>query len=80
MVFFKREEAGRRIVAVDPRCTSQTRPCCGYKKAQNRPSQAEFKRLHCGFEANADFVAFGKRVDSDRAVRRRRRDFLSCVA
>ena len=57
MLVFKAEEAGRRIVAVDPRFTSQTCPCCGYKDAKNRLSQAEFKCLDCGFEANADFVA-----------------------
>ena len=57
MLVFKAEEAGRRIVAVDPRFTSQTCPCCGYKDAKNRPTQAEFKCLDCGFEANADFVA-----------------------
>jgi putative transposase len=57
MLVFKAEEAGRRIVALDPRFTSQTCPCCGYKDAANRPSQAEFKCLDCGFEANADFIA-----------------------
>jgi putative transposase len=57
MLVFKAEEAGRRIVAVDPRFTSQTCPCCGYKDAKNRPTQAEFKCLDCGFEANADFIA-----------------------
>ena len=57
MLVFKAEEAGRRIVAVDPRFTSQTCPCCGYKDAKNRISQAEFKCLDCGLEANADFIA-----------------------
>lgn len=57
MLVFKAEEAGRRIVAVDPKFTSQTCPCCGYKDAKNRPSQAEFRCLDCGFEANADFIA-----------------------
>ena len=57
MLVFKAEEAGRRIVAVDSKFTSQTCPCCGYKDAKNRPSQAEFKCLDCGFEANADFIA-----------------------
>jgi putative transposase len=57
MLVFKAEEAGRRIVAVDPRFTSQMCPCCGYKEAQNRPSQAGFKCLNFGLEANTDFVA-----------------------
>ena len=57
MLVFKAEEAGRRIVAVDPRFTSQTCPCCGYKDAKNRPSQAEFKCLKCDLEAKADFLA-----------------------
>ena len=57
MLVFKAEEAGRRIVAVDPKFTSQTCPCCGYKDAKNRLTQADFKCLDCGFEANADFVA-----------------------
>lgn len=57
MLVFKAEEAGRRIIAVDPKFTSQTCPCCGYKDAKNRLTQSEFKCLDCGFEANADFVA-----------------------
>jgi putative transposase len=56
MLAWKAASAARRLIAVDPRYTSQTCPCCGYKDKKNRPTQAEFRCLDCGFEANADWV------------------------
>ncbi|BCZ87949.1 RNA-guided endonuclease InsQ/TnpB family protein [Thermus thermophilus] len=48
---------GVRVVAVDPRRTSQECPRCGYTSRQNRRSQALFRCGACGFQHNADWVA-----------------------
>ena len=47
----------RRVVRVPPHHTSQTCGRCGYVAAGNRTSQAAFKCLSCGHEANADVNA-----------------------
>lgn len=41
----------RQVVAAG---TSQTCPACGHKAKENRPEQAVFKCVECGFDANAD--------------------------
>jgi len=46
-----------RIIAVDPRHTSQTCSACGSTSAENRRSQARFECVACGFADNADFNA-----------------------
>lgn len=48
---------GGRLVEVPPQHTSQTCPRCGHTAAGNRPTQARFACVLCGFEANADWVA-----------------------
>ena len=48
---------GGMLVEVDYRHTSQTCSCCGHRAKENRPSQAVFKCLACGYEANADVNA-----------------------
>ena len=53
----KAESAGRVIVAVDPRYTSQRCALCGHVAKGNRASQSEFKCLSCGHEAHADVNA-----------------------
>lgn len=53
----KAESAGRVIVEVDPRHTSQRCARCGHVAAGNRVSQAEFRCLACGHEAHADVNA-----------------------
>lgn len=53
----KAESAGRTVTAVDPRYTSQRCARCGHKAAGNRVSQAKFRCLCCGHEANADINA-----------------------
>ena len=50
-------KAGGTLVLVDPRYTSQTCPICGYTSAKNRPTQAHFGCLKCGYTENADCVA-----------------------
>jgi putative transposase len=51
----KAEEAGRRLIAVDPRYTSQTCLRCRHVQGGNRVGTV-FRCLACGFEAHADTV------------------------
>jgi putative transposase len=53
----KAESAGRTVVEVDPRHTSQTCSRCGHVNAGNRITQAEFRCLACGHQAHADVNA-----------------------
>lgn len=53
----KAEEAGRRVIAVDPRYTSQRCRKCGHTERGNRVSQANFRCLSCGHTENADVNA-----------------------
>jgi hypothetical protein len=56
-LYAKAEEAGRRLVAVDPKYTSQIRSQCGFKHPHNRKAQADFARLSCGYQDHADHNA-----------------------
>jgi putative transposase len=47
---------GGRLIVVPPQNTSRTCPCCGHVSTDNRPTQARFKCVACGFEDNADLV------------------------
>ena len=47
---------GGHLVVVPPQNTSRTCPCCGHVSADNRPTQARFECVACGFEDNADVV------------------------
>ena len=47
---------GGQLVAVPPRNTSRTCPCCDHVAKENRLSQARFECVACGFEENADLV------------------------
>ena len=53
----KAESAGRQVIAVDPRHTSQRCAECGHTAAGNRATQAAFRCLSCGHQANADVNA-----------------------
>jgi putative transposase len=53
----KAESAGRKVIAVDPRHTSQRCAECGHISAGNRVTQAEFRCLACGHQAHADINA-----------------------
>src|SRR5690554_1547146 len=48
---------GAHLIIVPPRNTSRTCPECGHVAAENRPSQARFACVECGYKANADHVA-----------------------
>jgi len=54
---YKAEEAGRELIAVDPRHTSVRCSCCGHIAPENRVSQAEFRCQGCGHVAHADVNA-----------------------
>jgi putative transposase len=53
----KAESAGRTVIAVNPRHTSQRCAECGHTAAGNRVTQAEFRCLACGHQAHADVNA-----------------------
>jgi putative transposase len=53
----KAESAGRQVIAVNPRHTSQRCAECGHTAAGNRATQAEFRCLACGHQAHADVNA-----------------------
>lgn len=56
-VAYKAKLAGVPVVAIDPRNTSRTCPCCGPIDKANRKTQATFSCVHCGHTAAADYVA-----------------------
>jgi len=47
---------GAHLVVVPPHNTSRTCPECGHVAVENRPSQARFVCVECGFAGNADHV------------------------
>jgi len=51
---YKGEARGQRVVAVDPRHTSQTCSRCDYTAKSNRKSQGAFCCGQCGYQLNAD--------------------------
>jgi len=51
---YKAAEAGRTLIAVDPKYTSQTCPECGFVSKDNRKTQADFACISCGHTDNAD--------------------------
>jgi putative transposase len=50
----KAEDAGRVMIEVDPRHTSNRCEQCGFAAKENRVTQALFRCGSCGFEADAD--------------------------
>ena len=53
LITYKAEDAGRQVIAVDPRHTSRTCASCGHVSARNRRG-AVFECEACGHEAHAD--------------------------
>lgn len=53
---YKQVWQGGEVLAVPPRNTSRTCPCCGHVSAENRQTQARFACVECGYENNADLV------------------------
>lgn len=56
-LIYKAERSGGRIIAVDPKHTSQTCAECGHVDAANRAAQADFICTDCGHTDNADINA-----------------------
>lgn len=56
-ISYKAQLYGVPVVLIDPRYTSQRCACCGHVAKANRPNQATFKCVDCGFAANADVNA-----------------------
>jgi len=81
---YKAALAGVPLVAVDPRSTSRQCPACGCIDKRNRPTQARFSCIGCGFAGPADTIAAGniaRRAAVDRPnARPRAADFQSAAA
>lgn len=56
-VEYKAKRAGVSVFFVDPRNTSRECPECGHISKSNRPSQAVFECVECGYAAHADSTA-----------------------
>lgn len=54
---YKAKRAGIPMIVVDPKYSSRECSACGCIDKRNRPSQAVFSCVQCGFEANADYNA-----------------------
>ncbi|MBK5452014.1 transposase [Bacillus sp. TH22] len=48
---------GKKVIAVNPHCTSQTCSKCEHVSKENRKSQSEFECVSCGYKGNADVNA-----------------------
>ena len=57
MLEYKQRWRGGEVIAVNPRFTSQTCPECGHVSKLNRPQQALFSCVACGYTYHADIVA-----------------------
>ena len=53
---YKQVWRGGDVLAVPPQNTSRTCPACRHVAAENRPTQAQFACVECGFAENADLV------------------------
>lgn len=79
---YKQAWAGGSVLAVNPRNTSRTCPCCGHIAKDNRLTQARFSCVSCCYETNADLnaaknilaaghavLACGEMVQQDRSMK-----------
>jgi putative transposase len=53
---YKLKWNGGWLIAVSPRNTSRTCPCCGHVSKDNRKTQEHFECVECGLTGNADVV------------------------
>jgi len=68
LLTYKAESAGRTVVSVNPRYTSQTCADCHYVDAGNRVNQEEFRCLRCGHCDYADINAARNILRAGRAL------------
>lgn len=66
-IAYKSKRAGVLVLAVDARYTSQQCSCCGHTSRSNRPNQATFHCVACGFASHADLNA-ARNISSRAAV------------
>jgi putative transposase len=71
-IAYKAEEAGRELVAVNPRHTSQTCHHCGHIDAENRHA-TEFRCTSCGHTEHADINAARNILRAGQAQRHERK-------
>ncbi|HWD71165.1 MAG TPA: transposase [Actinomycetota bacterium] len=71
---YEAEEAGRELILVNPRHTSQRCSSCGHTEAANRPSQATFACRACGLEVHADCNAARNVLWLGSSLRREKRE------
>ncbi|PEI71533.1 RNA-guided endonuclease TnpB family protein [Bacillus toyonensis] len=57
MLEYKALWYGKKVIAVNPHCTSQTCSKCEHVSKENRKSQSEFECVSCGYKGNADVNA-----------------------
>jgi putative transposase len=69
MLVYKAEDAGRELIAVDPRHTSTRCASCGHTESGNRVSQAVFRCRGCGHKDHADVNAARNILRAGRAQR-----------
>ena len=74
MVAYKAEDAGRELIVVNPRHTSQRCSICGHTEAGNRPAQAQFCCRACGFKDHADVNAARNILWLGLSLRRQKRE------
>jgi transposase len=72
MVAYKAEDAGRELIVVNPKGTSQ--------RCSNRPSQAVFRWRACGFEDHADVNAARNILWLGLSLRRQKREAETSAA
>ena len=65
---YKSQWQGGALVAVPPHNTSRTCPCCGHTDKENRPTQAKFECIECGYSENADVVGAINILERGRAT------------
>jgi putative transposase len=90
---YKLDWNGGYLIAVNPKNTSRTCPCCKHTAAENRQTQAQFACVDCGYENNADVVgainilaaghavlACGETVRSDRSMKQEPTEVIQASA
>jgi putative transposase len=80
MVAYKAEDAGRELIVVNPKGTSQRCSSCGHTEAANRPSQAVFCCRACGFKDHADVNAARNILWLGLSLRRQKREAETSAA
>ena len=81
MILYKAEEAGKDVMLIDPKFTSQRCFKCKKVSAENRKSQSEFLCIFCGHRDHADRNA-AKNIRYEAWLRlvKHQKMFADCVA